>query len=101
MSGGSFDYLSSRNDLENRKDEIERMREEPENRGLMDASQATKQILDEIKKLEDAREALLQKVEPLRDLWHSVEYHVNCDYGPEEVERSYQNWKKKMEKSDA
>lgn len=85
MSGGSFDYLSSRYsliDLLERTDSIDTMGQSLRNAGHPGPAEATESILADIKSFE---ETILARVETLRGVWKAVEWTASGDWGPESI----------------
>lgn len=85
MSGGAFDYLSSRYsliELLERTDSIDTMGQSLRNAGHDPAAEATERILTDIKAFE---ESILARVETLRGVWKAVEWTASGDWGPESI----------------
>ena len=85
MSGGSFDYLYSK-DLIDGRGLVERMRDELHRRGYHDAALRTADVLAVFDRVE-----VLQ--EELRDLWQEVEWCCSCDTTAEDVAVAVEKWR--------
>lgn len=91
MSGGSYNYLYSANDLQ---DLITKFREledmanrlngldETEFPGSTAAAKATRDLIQKVNIWYSHAEA---SVNALSDVWHSVEWWDSCDSGPDQV----------------
>ncbi len=82
MSGGSFNYLYGKNLGEIAlMEELGEMAIELESYGKLAEIPArmTRQLMEEIENTEK------EMIDPLRDIWHAVEWHCSGDSSAEEV----------------
>jgi hypothetical protein len=95
MSGGSFHYLcwKSAEDLlsGHANDQLEKMHDDLLARGFTDAADLTDSIL---RCILDAHEAVQQQARELAAVWQAVEWHTSGDWGPEQVDRAIEQFRK-------
>lgn len=88
MSGGSFNYICFKDDIEQlaaNRSSIESMLEELERLGYHSAALETSMILDHFKECE-------RLVRNLEEIWQAVEWYISCDWGKSQVEKAYKKY---------
>ena len=87
MSGGSFNYLCYRDagDLLSggHDEDLVSMITFLKGHGCKDVATSSQLLLDDIR---DARLKILDGLEKLNDVWHSVEWYMSGDSGKDEVQ---------------
>ena len=94
MSGGSFNYLCYRDagDLLSggHDEDLVSMITFLKGHGCKDVATSSQLLLDDIR---DARLKILDGLEKLNDVWHSVEWYMSGDSGKDEVQEAVKRWR--------
>lgn len=92
MSGGSFDYLCTKdyNDLCNQQAIISEMRDKLTEMGYEDAARETESVNLIIDAFRVRMETRLKR---LSNVWHAVEWYVSHDYGRDQVEKAIEKYR--------
>jgi len=93
MSGGSYDYLYSKDveDLLHSQETIQNMADRLAGLGYAsDAAKETEIILLTLRQFENRISAMKER---LSDVWHSVEWWDSCDSGEESVKNALEKYR--------
>jgi hypothetical protein len=84
MSGGSFEYMYIKDveDLINRNDLLERMRDALIEFGAEDAARETEEFRLFLRQIEARTDVYMKRLGPV---WHAVEWKVSCDWGMDQL----------------
>jgi len=93
MSGGSYDYLYSKDveDLLHTQETIQNMADRLAGLGYAsDAAKETQELLLTLRQFENRRSAMKER---LSDVWHSVEWWDSCDSGEDSVKNALEKYR--------
>jgi len=93
MSGGSYDYLYSKDveDLLHTQETIQNMADRLAGLGYAsDAAKETQELLLTLRQFENRISAMKER---LSDVWHSVEWWDSCDSGEDSVKNALEKYR--------
>ena len=93
MSGGSYDYLYSKDveDLLHTQETIQNMADRLAGLGYAsDAAKETQELLLTLRQFENRISAMKER---LSDVWHSVEWWDSCDSGEDGVKNALEKYR--------